>query len=137
MLTFSFARISFATMMHLSAHPGTLLEMSSSFCRRGLQQNRYFPILLFRILEAKEKLEGIINQTKEQTTYCLGMPSHNSKKAIHDDDDAEFEKMKIEIEASQENALSLCTEKVLLAQQACELKQRFHQMNQLFFLHSL
>ncbi|RWW06458.1 hypothetical protein GW17_00030211 [Ensete ventricosum] len=23
---------------------------------------------------------GIINQTKEQTRYCLGMPSHNSKK---------------------------------------------------------
>ena len=48
------------------------------------------------------------------------MPSHNSKKVIRDDDEVEFEKMKREIEASQENALSLCTEKVLLAQQACE-----------------
>ncbi|URD72788.1 inhibitor of growth protein [Musa troglodytarum] len=98
--------------MTLSSHPGILLEMKemhSSFCR------------LFKILEAKEKLEGIINQTKEQTRYCSGMPFHNSKRVIHDDDEAELEKMKKEIEASQENALSLCTEKVLLAQQACEL----------------
>ena len=49
------------------------------------------------------------------------MPSHNPKKVSHDDDEAEFEKMKKEIEASQENALSLCTEKVLLAQQAYDL----------------
>ncbi|THU64790.1 hypothetical protein C4D60_Mb01t30170 [Musa balbisiana] len=49
------------------------------------------------------------------------MPSHNSKKVIHDDDEAEFEKMKKEIEASQENALSLCTEKVLLAQQETKI----------------
>ncbi|CAL9065082.1 unnamed protein product [Musa banksii] len=49
------------------------------------------------------------------------MPSHNSKKVIRDDDEVEFEKMKKKIEASQENALSLCTEKVLLAQQASKI----------------
>ncbi|THU64772.1 hypothetical protein C4D60_Mb01t29960 [Musa balbisiana] len=77
--------------------------------------------LLSTMRELDERAHGIINQTKEQTRYCLGMPSHNSKKVIHEADEAEFEKMKKEIEASQENALSLCTEKVLLAQQAYEL----------------
>ncbi|CAL9780130.1 unnamed protein product, partial [Musa acuminata subsp. burmannicoides] len=77
--------------------------------------------LLSTMRELDERAHGIINQTKEQTRYCLGMPSHYSKKVIHEDDEAEFEKMKKEIEASQENALSLCTEKVLLAQQAYEL----------------
>lgn len=77
--------------------------------------------LLSTMRELDERAHGIINQTREQTRYCVGMPSHNPKKVSHDDDEAEFEKMKKEIEASQENALSLCTEKVLLAQQAYDL----------------
>lgn len=64
---------------------------------------------------------GIINQTREQTNDCLGIHSHSSKKVIHEDDETTFEKLKKEIEASQENALSLCTEKVLLARQAYDL----------------
>ncbi|XP_074574597.1 PHD finger protein ING2 [Curcuma longa] len=77
--------------------------------------------LLSTMRELDERAHGIINQTKEQTRYCLGIPSHISKKVSHEDLEADLEKMKKEIEASQENALSLCTEKVLLAQQAYDL----------------
>ncbi|KAG6507646.1 hypothetical protein ZIOFF_032997 [Zingiber officinale] len=77
--------------------------------------------LLSTMRELDERAHGIINQTKEQTRYWLGIPSHISKKVSHEDLEAELEKMKKEIEASQENALSLCTEKVLLAQQAYDL----------------
>lgn len=56
-----------------------------------------------------------------QTKYCLRLPSQSSKKANHEEDDTAFEKMRKEIEANQENALSLCTEKVLLARQAYDL----------------
>jgi inhibitor of growth protein 4 len=38
-----------------------------------------------------------------------------------DDDDATSDRMKKDIENSQDNALSLCTEKVLLARQAYDL----------------
>lgn len=57
----------------------------------------------------------MINQTRDQMRYCLGISSQNTKKGNHEDDDAAFEKMQKEIETNQENALSLCTEKVLLA----------------------
>jgi len=59
----------------------------------------------------------------------LGIPYHNSKKAILEDDEEAFEKLKKEIESSQENALSLCTEKVLLAQQAYDLVMFFLMMD--------
>lgn len=49
------------------------------------------------------------------------MSPNNSKKVIQDDDDAVLEKIKNEIESNHENALSLCTEKVLLARQAYDL----------------
>lgn len=65
-------------------------------------------------------MEAIINQTREQTNYCLGLPSQISRRGNLDEDEA-FEKMRKEIEANQENALSLCTEKVLLARQAYDL----------------
>lgn len=71
--------------------------------------------------ELDERALGLINQTRDQTKYCLGIPYHNSKKAILEDDEEAFEKIKKEIETNQENALSLCTEKVLLAQQAYDL----------------
>ncbi|GMP97046.1 hypothetical protein CsSME_00045451 [Camellia sinensis var. sinensis] len=100
----------------------------------------------------------MINQTRQQTKYCLGLASEGSKKGNYeqeeegeDDDDEEseeeeeeedeehhingeeggeeeedeeepaFEKMKKDIEANQDNALSLCTEKVLLTRQAYDL----------------
>ncbi|KAL9259783.1 PHD finger protein ING2-like protein [Drosera capensis] len=56
-----------------------------------------------------------------KTKYCLGMSSHGSRKGNSEDDEDVFEKMRKDIEASQDNALSLCTEKVLLARQAYDL----------------
>lgn len=71
--------------------------------------------------------EALINQTRQQTKYCLGLASQSSKKGIGNhynnglDEEETIEKMRKEIESSQENALSLCTEKVLLARQAYDL----------------
>ncbi|MFS7989688.1 putative chromatin regulator PHD family [Helianthus anomalus] len=64
----------------------------------------------------------MINQTRQQTKNCLDMASQNfNYKINHEDADMDFEKTKREIEANQDNALNLCTEKVLLARQAYEL----------------
>lgn len=77
----------------------------------------------------------MISQTRQQTKYCLGLSSQSSKKGNNnngnnnyyhynnnnDEDEAAIEKMRKEIEAHQDNALSLCTEKVLLARQAYDL----------------
>lgn len=65
----------------------------------------------------------MINQTRQQTKYCLGLASQSSKKGNYEEDDASLRK---EIEGSQDNALSLCTEKVLLARQAYDLVSLFH-----------
>lgn len=54
------------------------------------------------------------------------MASQNSSKVIYEDGDMAFEKMKREIEGNQDNALSLCTEKVLLARQAYDLVSFFY-----------
>lgn len=64
-------------------------------------------------------VSGIMGQTKEQIKYLLGVSSHGYDRPNTDDD--ESERMKKDIEASQDNALSLCTEKVLLARQAYDL----------------
>jgi hypothetical protein len=64
---------------------------------------------------------GIMGQTKEQIKYVLGVPSQGYDRPNMDDDDSAMEKMKKDIEASQDNALSLSTEKVLLARQAYDL----------------
>ncbi|OAY75623.1 PHD finger protein ING2-like isoform X1 [Ananas comosus] len=77
--------------------------------------------LLSTMRELDERAQGTISQTKEQTKHCLGMLSYGSEKLNHENDETAFEKIKKEIETSQENALSLCTEKVLLAQQAYNL----------------
>ncbi|GAB4851455.1 hypothetical protein Ancab_030857 [Ancistrocladus abbreviatus] len=53
------------------------------------------------------------------------MSSHGSKKGNTEDDEAILDKMHKDIEASQDNALSLCTEKVLLARQAVDIKGKF------------
>ncbi|GAB4843718.1 PHD finger protein ing2 [Ancistrocladus abbreviatus] len=76
--------------------------------------------LLNTIRELDERSQGMINQTRQQIKYCLGS-SHGSKKGSTEDDEAAFEKIFRDIEASQDNALSLCTEKVLLARQAYDL----------------
>lgn len=70
--------------------------------------------------------EALINQTRQQTKYCLGLASkkgsgNNNHYNTGLDEDETIDKMRKEIESSQENALSLCTEKVLLARQAYDL----------------
>ncbi|PNX93221.1 PHD finger protein ing2-like [Trifolium pratense] len=87
--------------------------------------------LLNTVRELDERSQSMINQTRQQTKYCMGFSSHGSKKGNHnhnynnnyanEDDDASIEKMRKEIEVNQDSALSLCTEKVLLARQAYEL----------------
>ncbi|CAN4118402.1 unnamed protein product [Withania somnifera] len=78
--------------------------------------------LLNTIRELDERSQGIINQTRQQTNYCLGLASQSqgSREYNYVDDEA-FEKLRKEIEANQDNALSLCTEKVLLARQAHDI----------------
>eukprot|EP00268_Persea_americana_P042490 TRINITY_DN4253_c0_g1_i2.p1 TRINITY_DN4253_c0_g1~~TRINITY_DN4253_c0_g1_i2.p1 ORF type:complete len:225 (+),score=56.28 TRINITY_DN4253_c0_g1_i2:95-769(+) len=90
-----------------------------------LEYSSTLPAELQRLLntmrELDERSQAMINQTRDQTKYCLGLPSQSSKKGNPEEDDAAFEKMGKEIETNQENALSLCTEKVLLARQAYDL----------------
>ncbi|KAL2480406.1 PHD finger protein ING2 [Abeliophyllum distichum] len=84
--------------------------------------------LLNTIRELDERSQAMINQTRQQTKYCLGLASQGhgglfSKKygVNSDEDDEAFEKLRKEIEANQDSALGLCTEKVLLARQAYDL----------------
>ncbi|XP_068650209.1 PHD finger protein ING2-like isoform X2 [Aristolochia californica] len=88
-----------------------------------LEYSSTLPAELQRLLSTMGELDvrsqAMINQTRDQTKYCLGLTSQNLKKGNHDEE--AFEKMCKEIEANQENTLSLCTEKVLLARQAYEL----------------
>ena len=68
---------------------------------------------------------AMIDQTRQQTKYCLGLSTQSLKKGINnsnaEDEETAFEKLRKDIEANQDNALSLCTEKVLLARQAGDL----------------
>ncbi|KAG6637925.1 PHD finger protein ING2-like [Carya illinoinensis] len=91
--------------------------------------------LLNTIRELDERSQSMINQTGQQTKYCLGLASQSSKKGNSNnscsyyynnnnnsqEDDVAIEKMRKDIDSSQDNALSLCTEKVLLARQAYDL----------------
>ncbi|KAJ7976369.1 PHD finger protein ING [Quillaja saponaria] len=86
--------------------------------------------LLNTVRELDDRSQSMINQTRQQTKYCLGLSSQSSKKVnyansnsnnYNEDDEAAIEKMRKEIEANQDSTLSLCTEKVLLARQAYEL----------------
>ncbi|KAK4766470.1 hypothetical protein SAY87_008112 [Trapa incisa] len=79
--------------------------------------------LLNTVRELDERSQSMINQTRQQTRYCLGISSRGWKKgnASYEEEDAAAEKIRKDIEANQDSALSLCTEKVLLAQQAFEL----------------
>ncbi|XP_043691210.1 PHD finger protein ING2 isoform X2 [Telopea speciosissima] len=89
-----------------------------------LEYSSTLPAELQRLLNTMRELDerslAMINQTREQTEYCLGMHSQSSKRGNYDEDET-FEKMRKEIEANQDSALSLCTEKVLLAKQAYDL----------------
>lgn len=76
--------------------------------------------LLSTMRELDDRSQTMISQTKEQTNYCLSFPSQHSKKATPDQEEM-VDKLRKEIETNHENALSLCTEKVLLAQQAYDL----------------
>ncbi|XVF42088.1 hypothetical protein PTKIN_Ptkin01aG0331900 [Pterospermum kingtungense] len=81
--------------------------------------------LLNTIRELDERSQSMINQTRHQTKYCLGLAAKRGNgisyiNNSHEDEET-TEKMRKEIEASQESALSLCTEKVLLARQAYDL----------------
>lgn len=69
----------------------------------------------------------MINQTRQQTKYCLGVATQGSRKGNNytEEDETALEKMKKDIEANQDSALSLCTEKVLLARQAYDLVSCF------------
>ncbi|OAY44435.1 PHD finger protein ING2 isoform X2 [Manihot esculenta] len=83
--------------------------------------------LLNTIRELDERSHSMINQTRQQTNYCLGLALQGSRRgngtynnSNNEEDDA-VERMRKDIEANQDNALSLCTEKVLLARQAYDL----------------
>ncbi|KAF5747385.1 PHD finger protein ING2-like [Tripterygium wilfordii] len=83
------------------------------------------------IRELDERSHSMINQTRQQTQYCLGLASQSSKRgngnnynnnySIIEEEEAAIEKMRKDIEMNQDSALSLCTEKVLLARQAYDL----------------
>ncbi|MQL71210.1 hypothetical protein Taro_003541 [Colocasia esculenta] len=77
--------------------------------------------LLSTMRELDERSQSMINQSRDQTKYFLGLHSHGLKKVSYEDDESVLEKVRKDIEANQENALSLCTEKVLLARQAYDL----------------
>lgn len=72
----------------------------------------------------------MINQTRQQTKYFLGLAAKrgNGFSYMNNslEDEETIEKMRTDIDASQENALSLCTEKVLLARQAYDLVSFVH-----------
>ncbi|KAK4743669.1 hypothetical protein SAY87_009981 [Trapa incisa] len=72
----------------------------------------------------------MMNQTQEQTKSYLGLSLESSIKGNKsaygyrqgcEDDESNVEKIQKDIEANQDNALNLCTEKVLLARQALDL----------------
>ncbi|KQJ83904.1 PHD finger protein ING2 isoform X1 [Brachypodium distachyon] len=78
--------------------------------------------ILSTMHELDERADGIMGQTKEQIKHLLGVPSHGfDRPNMLGDDEAASERMKRDIESSQDNALSLSTEKVLLARQAYDL----------------
>ncbi|CAA2933328.1 PHD finger protein ING2-like isoform X2 [Olea europaea var. sylvestris] len=84
--------------------------------------------LLNTIRELDDRSQAMINQTRQQTKYCLGLASQgygglfSKKYGVNSDEDNEtFEKLQKDIEANQDSALGLCTEKVLLARQAYDL----------------
>ncbi|CAM8889005.1 unnamed protein product [Rhodiola kirilowii] len=76
--------------------------------------------LLNTIRELEDRSQALINQTRQQSNYCLSLSLEGSRKGSNDHEPT-VERMQKEIESNQDSALSLCTEKVLLARQAYEL----------------
>lgn len=76
--------------------------------------------LLSTMRELDERSQMMLSQTREQTKYCLSFPSQSSKKATPEQEEI-IEKLRKEIEANQENTLSLSTEKILLSKHAYDL----------------
>ncbi|KAL3642238.1 PHD finger protein ing2 [Castilleja foliolosa] len=77
--------------------------------------------LLNTIRELDERSQGMINQTRQQTKYCLNLASQGGSFSKKSEEDEVFENLRKEIEGNQDNALNLCTEKVLLARQAHDI----------------
>ncbi|KAK4786536.1 hypothetical protein SAY86_010369 [Trapa natans] len=86
--------------------------------------------LLNTIRELDERSQTMINQTQEQTKSYLGLSMQSSMKGNksaygnrhgYEDEESTIEKIRKDIEVNQDNALNLCTEKVLLARQAFDL----------------
>ncbi|KAL7116909.1 hypothetical protein ACP275_03G035900 [Erythranthe tilingii] len=78
--------------------------------------------LLNTVRELDERSQAMMNQTRQQTKYCLGLASQGGPFGRKQEEEDElFEKLRKEIEVNQDNALNLCTEKVLLARQAHDL----------------
>ncbi|URE07492.1 inhibitor of growth protein [Musa troglodytarum] len=93
-----------------------------------LEYSSTLAVELQRLLSTMRELDERAHDHKySKSLHCISMLKKHSDDIMmsteesRPDIEAEFEKMKKEIEASQENALSLCTEKVLLAQQAYDL----------------
>lgn len=85
-------------------------------------------------------VEAMINQTRQQTKYCLGLATQGTKKGNGSNGSEEeevMEKTRKDIEANQDNALNLCTEKVLLARQAYDLVSFLLINGFLFDIHTL
>eukprot|EP00252_Welwitschia_mirabilis_P013901 TRINITY_DN3077_c0_g1_i1.p1 TRINITY_DN3077_c0_g1~~TRINITY_DN3077_c0_g1_i1.p1 ORF type:complete len:133 (-),score=19.41 TRINITY_DN3077_c0_g1_i1:502-900(-) len=76
--------------------------------------------LLSTIRELDERSDVTLNQTREQTKHCTSLPAQSSSKATAEQKDM-VEKLKNEIESNQEYIKNLCTEKISLAQEACDL----------------
>ncbi|KAI4378382.1 hypothetical protein MLD38_015869 [Melastoma candidum] len=79
------------------------------------------PTDIQRILNTIQELDGrsrsMLGQTAQQTAYCL------TEEGKEDNVEA-MGKLRKDIESTQDSALSLCTEKVLLAKQAYDLVDR-------------
>ncbi|EFJ17564.1 hypothetical protein SELMODRAFT_92651 [Selaginella moellendorffii] len=74
---------------------------------------------LSTMTELDVRAHNMMLQTREDTKTCLFLPTQQIKKPSPEQE--EFERLKKEIEANHDNIRSLCTEKVLLAQQAYDL----------------
>jgi hypothetical protein len=92
-----------------------------AFPERGkrLVRNVKFGVVHLGV-EVLTGMAAMMAQLREMTKTCLNVPSQHSKKATPEQEGV-VEKLRKEIESNQENTISLCTEKVLLAQQAYDL----------------
>lgn len=76
--------------------------------------------LLNTVRELDERSQAMINQTRKQTKWYLGLSSKRGP-SFEEEEEGALDKIQKDIESNQDNSLSLCTEKVLLARQAYDL----------------